>query len=425
MAQLQKIKFYAQERFVIPDLENLQDFIEEDFHLLNTNFWAATTQIVSGFTVNNLGGLGIEVIMAGSTLFNTSGTYKAFYVGEDTDLPLTETLADDSLNYVHIQVVRETGAQASRAFWDPTLKDSAGGEFIQDVNTAEWLTVQLYVSQVGWSSDTDKVQVALIKTGSAATPPVGSGTIGSIEDRRNMYFRLARGDDATYEFALSSLTDDDEDFTSADRELSTDKMWKDFVMTKFKKIQGTPSWWIDPPGSLATTLYALTDGGTWSWDIDTTPDLSAFTVGMNATIVDPAIPFITNGSATGAFDVASSTGLSIGQVISISDTTPDAKKVVITNITGTAPNITIQTETAELTFSADAYYVILGTVYTNYIRFATQSPIVLGPEYIAYVDLDLENNVDLSVQIVKDDNYINQAARFIIARRYSDTAYVG
>jgi len=422
---MQKIKFYAQERFVIPDVENLQDFMEEDLQLYNTNYYTATSFIVSGFLTEVKGGLDIKVAIAGSTLFNSSGAIKSFYVGDAAEDQLEKKMDNNTTNYVHIELSRGTGSETSRAFWDPTLNNNEGGEFIQDVNTAEFLEVSLYVTQTGWSSDADKIPLAEVVT--------LLGAITTIKDRRDLFFRLERGDDPTYTYTLSTLVEDETDWSSADRQLETTKNWKDFVMTKFAKIQGTAYWWEDPPGSLASQLYRLTDGGVWAWTITAAPDITAFTVAQNAIVKNPETgatigTFNVNGSLIGTFGVVSAALLSLGQVIELEDDNTAGgvtTRYVVTNI-GAGPIVTV--EEARLTFSANAYYVIIGTVNVNTIPFAgatPQSPITLGPEWVAYVDLDPTLTTDLVVHVVKDDDYINASTRFIVVRRYANAVYIG
>jgi len=420
MAMMQKIRFYAQERLVIPDMENLQDFMEEDLQLYNTNYYTATSFIVSGFLTEIQAGLDIKVTIAGSTLFNTSGSIKSFYVGDSDEDQLIGAMDDGTTNYVHVELSRGTGSETSRAFWDPTLNNNEGGEFIQDVNTAEFLEVSLYVTQTGWSSDADKIPLAEVVT--------NLGAILTIKDRRDLFFRLERGDDPTYTYSLATPTEDETDWSSADRQLETTKNWKDFVMTKFKLIQGTAYWWQNPPSSLMASQYNLTGGGLWTWAITpaATTDLTAFRVIDSAEIdsVTPAIAFTGNGTAVGTFQVGSTTGFVANDVIHIADTTPDEMYLVATNL-GAGPPHTITCERAELSFTVDAQIVIVGTAFINTIDQATQSPITLGPSYVAYVDLDPTSTVDVPVVVVKNEDFSPQQERMIIARRVGSIVYVG
>ena len=101
-------------------------------------------------------------------------------------------------------------------------------------------------------------------------------------------------------------------------------------------------------------------------------------------------------------------------------------KLVITNVTPIpGPHYTITVQQAYLSFTEDAEFVIMGTSYINWIRTATQSPINLGLNYVAYVDIDSTGTHDLPVSVCAAVDYLDSANRVIIARRIGDSIYVG
>ena len=73
----------------------------------------------------------------------------------------------------------------------------------------------------------------------------------------------------------------------------------------------------------------------------TASDISALTVAQNATIVSPAIPFLSGGTSEGVFTAGSKTGLKQGDTISVEDDDTTAFSVKILTISGSASPYTI------------------------------------------------------------------------------------
>ena len=430
MSQAQKVKFYGQERLVIPDMDNLQDFVEEDFHLYNIKLFTATTKVCTGFEITDDGGLDILMGVAGAVVFNTSGTYKAFYVGDATLDPLSAEMSDGSSNYVHAQISKGTGSEAARAFWDPTLNNSIGAEFIQDVNTAEYLDVSISVNQTGFSSDPNKIPIGIVTT-------VG-GVITAIEDSRNMFFRLGTGYpyNESYSYTLTTTTTDRTDWDSADREFETFKDWMDFVMTQIKEIKGTSTWVAPTPASLTSLKYQLTGGGVWNWHIVTAPDLSVstpdlsvgatdFDVADNARIVAPAMVFATDGTNAGAFTVADITGLNEGQAIilrSDNGAVPDLDVVVLSVV-----GVTVQIASTDFDVVDNATVVNPAELFIGdgdgVGRFIVANPTTLVEDDVITLSSDLVAvpDIDVVVRLIEADTPIAGQDRITV--EYAHLSY--
>lgn len=264
MAMLHKIRFLENERVDKPDHDQIQEFVADDFKAYNRHFFTSEEKrIIKGFAASVTSGLNISVAVDGSALFNTEDTDgNEFYLGESGHAALTATLTNGATNYIHLQISSgNTGTSATRVFWDPSLNSGDGGEFLQSIDTEEYLDVQLYITTTGFSTDADKIPLA--------TMVASGGAVISTIDNRNLFFRLGKGHtlNQTYDFTLSSPTEPaTSSFTGGDKDIESLKDWMDFVMTTIKQMKGTTYWFEEPPSNLAATTIAMTGGGTFAWD---------------------------------------------------------------------------------------------------------------------------------------------------------------
>lgn len=267
MAMLHKIRLLENERVDKPDHDQIQEFVADDFKAYNRHFFTNEDKwIGKGFAVSVTSGLNISVAVEDSTLFNTEVTDgNEFYLGESGHAALTTTLTNGATNYIHLQVVSgNTGTSATRVFWDPSLNSGEGGEFLQAIDTEEYIDVQLYVSTSGFSTDDDKIPLATMVT--------SGGAVVSTIDNRNLFFRLGKGHtlDAEYEYTLSSNTEPaSSSFTGADKDLSSLKDWMDFVMSTIREMKGTTYWFEESPSNLAADSITMSGGGTFAWSTGT------------------------------------------------------------------------------------------------------------------------------------------------------------
>lgn len=310
MAHLQKIRILENERIDKPDWDKIQSFVDDDFKLYNRHFFTnADKWITKGFEVSVTAGLNITVGVDGSGVMNTEQDGEnQFYVGESGHADLTATLTNNATNYIHLQVVSgNTGTNATRVFWDPSLNDGAGGEFVQSVDTAEYLDVQLYISTSGFSSDADKIPLATMVT--------SGGAVSSTTDNRNLYFRLGKGEPfaANYSFSLSSPTEPaTSSFTGGDKDIQSLKDWMDLVMTRIKDVSGETYWFKNTSGFNTNHLFTdiantvITGGGTISYNASNVFSFSAdITLRVISTGVTYTIPFASqSGQTLGSDQVA-------------------------------------------------------------------------------------------------------------------------
>lgn len=218
--------------------------------------------ILTGFDVINpgdaIGTQNISIRVADSVAYYPGSLAGPFFYGleEGNTLssPLVPELRKNSTNYVYLTLSTVEAAKDTRAFWDPDKEAGAGGEFTQDVNTQTALVASVNVSVSAFPENTIPVCKVV----------VGANFITSIQDARDMMFRLGSGGLnpnplAKYAFrnnptsaysrsepnTLMSNALDPNSFQGGDKNIQTLKEWMDVVMTKLLELSGTTYWYED------------------------------------------------------------------------------------------------------------------------------------------------------------------------------------
>lgn len=255
MATLTKTNIKSNQRLDLPDIRNIENFTAEDFNALTKFLLTGSSYIVSGFRpfqdvdllVDNPTTSPIYIEIAGSSVLHSEAQGVPFYyVGSEKLKAEKIDLTADAENFIELDLTVTTSAPDTRAFWDPQANAQEGAEFSQIVDTARDLTASITVNQTGFSGGS-KLPLMKITT-------IGS-TIDKIEDARNLFFRLGRGNlyDATNEYPWDQgreepdrdRTEDDDAFNGADKGIKTFKEWMDAIMTEIAKIKGSAYWFAD------------------------------------------------------------------------------------------------------------------------------------------------------------------------------------
>lgn len=268
MALLQRTRILPQQRLDLPDFRNIEDFVCADFKAQFKNIWTGENFVLKGFVTTGIGTNAISMALAGSALIvgSDDGT---MFIGAPSLSPATsDALTPASTNYVELSIEQDTGGADSRAFWDPTAAAGQGGEFSQIVDTFIFTKAKLNINTSNFTGAADRVPICEVDVN-------GSGIITDIRDARNMFWRLGRRGQDTFQYSWASRTEPPvSQFNGADKDIDSEKAWKDAVMSRILELDGGLHWFEDSGVSnvgafrnvgLSMTTSQSTDAK-WSWD---------------------------------------------------------------------------------------------------------------------------------------------------------------
>lgn len=321
MAVLGRLLVSSAERLDLPDLLSLDSYAAGDWQYFLKGLVGDTKPfILKGFDVidpaNAIGTQSCAVRVADSMTFypgsNSGSFFHGLQEGHPQAAPLVPELRKNAVNYVYLTFSTFNTSVDTRAFWDPDKDGGVGGEFTQDINTESVLQVQVNVSTGSFPANT--IPVAKIK--------VGAVTIESIEDARDLMFRLGSGGinpnpfnsyawrslpGAPYnrsEPPTQMLAGGVNPFQGADKNILTLKEWMDAVMSKLRELGGTTYWYDDTSSfSLISNFIdsvatAFKSKGKWIHDT-VIPGLLTWTEDLNIKITaDPRTYIIRQGNKT-------------------------------------------------------------------------------------------------------------------------------
>jgi len=287
MAVLGRLLVSSAERLDLPDFLSIDSYTQGDFKYLMKSFVGSDRPyVLKGFEVidpgNSIGTQNIAVSIADSVVYYPESKAGPFFFGLEEGnpkaAPLIPELRKNATNYVYLVLTTFDTAKDTRAFWDPDKEGGIGGEFTQEVNTESVLTADINVSASTFPDNT--IPICKVK--------VGSNFIESIEDCRNMMFRLGSGGIAPnslsrYSFreeplasfarmepnTLMSSTLSPNSFRGGDKNIETLKEWMDTVMTKLAELGGTTFWYEDASSYNLVNLFkdalatSIRSKGTW------------------------------------------------------------------------------------------------------------------------------------------------------------------
>lgn len=262
MAVLGRLLISSAERLDLPDLLSLDSYAAGDWkYFLKGLVGDSKPYILKGFDVidpsNAIGTQSCSIRVADSVTFYPGSNAGAFFhglsEGHAQAAPLIPELRKNAVNYVYLTFTTFNTSVDTRAMWDPDKDGGAGGEFTQDVNTESVLQVEVNVSTGSFPANT--IPIAKIT--------VGPVVITSIEDARDMMFRLGSGGIAPNPFNTYSwrslpgssyqraepttqmLAGGVNPFQGADKNILTLKEWMDAIMSKLRELGGTTYWYDD------------------------------------------------------------------------------------------------------------------------------------------------------------------------------------
>jgi hypothetical protein len=280
MAVLGRLLVSSAERLDLPDFLSIDSYAQGDFKYLMKSFVGSDRPyILTGFDVINpgasIGTQSMSIRVADSIAYYPGSLAGPFFHGLPEGNPqstaLIPELRKNATNYVYLTFTTVEAAKDTRAFWDPDKNNGEGGEFTQDVNTESVLTVDVNVSVSSFPENTIPV----------CTVVMGPNSIESIEDARDMMFRLGTGglnpnplgrynfrqeptasnarlEPNTY---MSNVLDPNA-FQGGDKNIESLKEWMDVVMTKIVELSGSTFWYEDVSTFSVTNLFKDALGST-------------------------------------------------------------------------------------------------------------------------------------------------------------------
>jgi hypothetical protein len=293
MAVLGRLLVGSQQRIDLADFLSVDSYASSDFRYLIKSWTGNNPLVLTGLEVIDaplsIGTNSIAIKIADAVLYNPAAQAGSFYFGpvegDALAQPLIPVLKPNATNYVYTTLTTVGQASDSRAFWDTDLNGGAGGEFNQTVNTESVLTISVNVSVSTFPDST----VPVCKVVTNAT-----GEIISIQDCRNMMFRLGTGGvnpDANNKYFFrnnpSSTYARNEPpstvnnstganpFFGGDKNIQTLKEWMDAVMTKLLELSGTTYWYESSANLSVMSIFDdlgasnIKSKGQWTHDITT------------------------------------------------------------------------------------------------------------------------------------------------------------
>lgn len=287
MAVLGRLLVSSAERLDLSDLLSVDSYTQGDFKYLMKSFVGSEKPyILSGFDVINpgatIGTQNIAVRVANSIVYYPESKAGPFFYGLEEGspkaAPLVPELRKNATNFVYLVLTTTEAAKDTRAFWDPDKEGGIGGEFTQDINTESVLSVDINVSVSSFPENV--IPVCKVR--------VGANFIESIEDCRDMMFRLGSGGInpnplSRYQFReepalaysrlepnnLMSNALDPNAFKGGDKNIQSLKEWMDVVMTRLLELSGTTFWYEDTASYSLINMFkdalatSVKSKGTW------------------------------------------------------------------------------------------------------------------------------------------------------------------
>jgi hypothetical protein len=303
MAVLQRVSFEPNERLDTPDARALEAFALNDWRFFLSGFFSPTSYVLTGFEISNYATIftvpGFQITLSDVVLFHSQATSQAagFYVFAGTEQNSVVSLSPSATNFIEATLTDASGTPDVRAFWDESANGGQGGEFTDTINTVINLELQVVSNITGFTSG--NIPLYKVVTNS-------SGIVTSVEDCRNLFFRLGSGGNSpnpNNSFAYPNLPDSahsrletpitatsatvsNAPFQGGDKNITNFKQWMDAVMSNIKEIKQTPYWYsIAQSGGMAgayqNSALAILSGGTWTQNPPFLTTTGSVTAGSN------------------------------------------------------------------------------------------------------------------------------------------------
>ncbi len=270
MSVRRRQNWLSQQRIDVPHMLSIESAMSNDFDELVNAFCvgAAQSYVLRGLELSMVGAVGgsansLQMIVSDSAIFHgasaTSGTFFTIASGTanqtlnaTTNTKVNGSFTAGSLNYVGIDFSRTADSTTASQlyFWDAT-NDT---EFTKNLPLALTLDYKIVITAAAWASTT--LPIATIRTDA-------SNNVTEVSDYRPMLFRLGTAGTSTpnpyYVYPWThhaegrvenfwQSTSATSPFRGGDKQLKTDKEWKDAVMSMILEMKGTTYWYSPNAG---------------------------------------------------------------------------------------------------------------------------------------------------------------------------------
>jgi len=262
VAVLARYNATSQSRYDLHCLLADQSFNMTDFRLFGTIFSGSQKNyIITGLDIQNTNSQQITINVAGSVLFSPLDNATSFYIALADEPTVSFSLPANQTVYVEAYFERLTENPVPTAQWDPgaiTTANPAGTEFSTSVNFQEYVQIKFRYNTTGFTSNAIKVAKLI----------VGAGSVTSIYDARDLFFRLGSGGsvpDPIHKYSWSPSREEpnvvgnptqiglanvnnpyysiDGSGIKNDKAISSLKDWMDAVMSIIAEMKGTAYWY--------------------------------------------------------------------------------------------------------------------------------------------------------------------------------------
>jgi hypothetical protein len=276
MAVRRSQNWLNQQRVDVPHLRSIESAIRNDFDELISSYiiGQSASYVIRGWEINMVGAIGasassLQMIVENSSLFHGKSTQSGTFfqvasgvpnqtINSTTNTAVQGSFTPSALNYVGIEFSRavDNSTTAQVFLWNPTNKN----EISKTVPLAETLNYKIVVTSSIWAANV--LPISIVETDS-------SNNVLSVEDRRPMLFRLGSGGPNTPNPFYTYPWDNDAEgrtenfwkstnavspFRGGDKQIETEKEWKDAVMSMILEMKGTTYWYSPNAGGSITKL---------------------------------------------------------------------------------------------------------------------------------------------------------------------------
>jgi len=267
MAILTTSNLLSEQRYGVSDARRIESGVRNDFDTMVTAILTNTTQgyIVRGFNILVAGAIGapanglqlvadpgsvmnINASVSGTIFQTPSGTPNQV-LNAATNTNVSGSFAPNSTNYVGIDYNRfaDSSTDETKYIWSAAAND----EITTIAPAAQTLTFKVYITTSVWAVNV--LPIAIVTTDS-------NGNVVSISDCRWMYNSLETGGlnpnpSYVYPWAagrnqapVTTTSNSVDPFSGGDKQLGSDKEWKNAIMSILLEIKGTPQWFSGSSG---------------------------------------------------------------------------------------------------------------------------------------------------------------------------------